>query len=90
MIKVNFFRPRKPFKRPYFDDWKRKWSMDKDEDRKQFSKLTDQDVIFCRKAYPKFDCQELASMFKVHPKTIRRAVTGETFIHLNGIQRPKG
>ena len=87
MIRINFIKPRKPFKE-HREDWKKKWSMA--QKRGQKTKLTDQDVIFCRRNYLEFGPYKLAEMFKVHHSTIRNAVSGLTFIHLNGIARPRG
>lgn len=86
MIRINFIKPRKPFAK-HREDHEKKWSM---PEKKKVVKLRDKDVIFCRKHYGEFGPHQLAEMFKVHPSTIRAAVRGDTFAHLNNVYRPRG
>lgn len=86
MIRINFLKPRKPFK-AHREDWKKKWDA---PNKKIVRKLTDKDVVFCRRHYAEFGPKKLGEMFKVHPNTIMNAVKGITFAHLNYLYRPQG
>ncbi len=79
MIRINFLKPRKPFAQ-HREEHEKKWSMK--EKRPYKCKLTDKDVLFCKKMYAELGPVELGKMFKVHPNTIRYAVQGITFSHL--------
>jgi len=85
MIRINFIKPRKPFK-GHYEDWKRKW--DAPEEKRPFRKLKEEDVIFCRKNYTEFGATELARMFNVHRNTIVSAAKGYSFQYLNFKCRP--
>lgn len=84
MIRINFLKPRKPFKK-HEEDYIKKWSM---PEKKKVIKLKESDVIFIRRHYAEFGCRQLAEMFKVHPRTIANAAQGITFAHLNLRFRP--
>jgi hypothetical protein len=55
---------------------------------KKFKKLTDNDVIVCRRTWAAVGTNFLALKFNVHRNTIDKAVKGLSFKHLNSRYKP--
>lgn len=56
--------------------------------RNTLRKLSDSEVIFMRRTYPEHDIRQFARSFGVSESTIRFALCGETYKHVNSIAKP--